>query len=98
MVPQRFGSGVKSKTTEAMSLGLPIVTSSVGAEGTGLEDGLSASITDDPQVFAERVIELYTRPDLWLEFAKRAFALASERFSKKAVKPLVAEMLDSLAG
>jgi GT2 family glycosyltransferase len=98
VVPQRFGSGLKSKVTEAMSLGLPLVVSTVGAEGTMLIDEQTAFITDDPERFAERVIELYTRSDLWLGFARRAYALAEQRYSRKSVEPQIARLMETGVG
>jgi GT2 family glycosyltransferase len=85
VAPQRFGSGVKHKVTEAMSLGLPLVASTAGAEGSGLVNGHSAYIADDPASFADGVVALYTRADLWLQFATRAHELALARFCRSAV-------------
>jgi len=93
VAPQRFGSGVKHKVTEAMSLGLPLVASTAGAEGSGLSNGESACVADDPATFAEGVVALYTRPDLWLRFATRAHELAIARFSRDAVMPEIDRMI-----
>ena len=37
--PMTFGSGIKTKNLEAMSLGLPVVTTSIGAENIDAVDG-----------------------------------------------------------
>ena len=42
VIPLRFGSGMKGKIGEAMAYGLPSVTTSIGAEGMGLVDGVDA--------------------------------------------------------
>ncbi len=52
IVPLRFGAGVKSKVAEALREGLPLVTTTVGAQGlTGIEK--SASVVDDPRAIAD---------------------------------------------
>jgi len=48
-----------------MSYGLPIVTTSIGAEGMNLVHKENAMICDTAEHFAESVVELYTSYDLW---------------------------------
>lgn len=50
--PMRLGAGVKLKTVEAALRGLPLVSTSVGAEGSGLIDGLHCHVADQPELFA----------------------------------------------
>lgn len=91
-IPLRFGAGLKQKVTESMAYGLPIVTTPVGAEGSGLVDGESAFITDEPTVFAERVVQLYQNADLWREFSRSSQEIARERFSDAAVSARLEEI------
>jgi glycosyltransferase involved in cell wall biosynthesis len=58
IAPIRFGSGMKGKIGEAMSRALPVVSTSVGIEGFGLEPGRDVLIGDTPEAFANAVIEL----------------------------------------
>jgi glycosyltransferase involved in cell wall biosynthesis len=44
VAPLRYGAGLKGKIVHAMSYGVPVVTTDIGAEGLGLEDGLTALI------------------------------------------------------
>src|ERR1700730_7197770 len=46
IAPLRYGAGMKGKVGEALAAGLPIITTSVGAEGMDLEDGKTARIAD----------------------------------------------------
>lgn len=58
VVPLRYGAGIKGKVVEAMKCGIPVMTTSVGAEGiVGAEDILA--IEDDADAFAERLAALY---------------------------------------
>lgn len=65
VVPLRYGAGVKGKILTAMAHGLPVVTTSIGAEGIGLIDGKEVLIADDPAGFARAVERLYSDPELW---------------------------------
>src|SRR5215203_826538 len=47
VAPLRFGGGMKGKVGEALSFGVPVVTTSTGAEGFGLMDGHDVVIADD---------------------------------------------------
>lgn len=58
IVPLRYGAGIKGKVVEAMSYGMPVVTTSIGAEGIiGAENILS--IANTPEAFVNAVVELY---------------------------------------
>jgi glycosyltransferase involved in cell wall biosynthesis len=65
IVPMRIGAGVKNKTMEALQYGVPVVATTVGAEGLELDDGDDAGVTDDPVAFAQRIIALVTDDALW---------------------------------
>ncbi|HAQ72225.1 MAG TPA: hypothetical protein DCR48_14725 [Flavobacteriales bacterium] len=58
IVPLRFGSGMKIKTFDALYRGLPLVTTSVGAEGIEIENKKHAYIVDEIDAFAETVISV----------------------------------------
>lgn len=60
--PMRYGAGVKLKTVEAALRGLPLVSTTVGAEGSGLVDGVHCCIADEPGKFAEALRGLFDSP------------------------------------
>jgi glycosyltransferase involved in cell wall biosynthesis len=59
VVPLRMGSGTRLKVLEAMAMHKPIVTTAIGCEGIEAVDGESVLIADHPELFAERVVELF---------------------------------------
>jgi len=75
VAPLRYGAGIKGKIATAMSVGLPNVVTSVGAEGMGLIDGRDCIIADTPEAIATAVCKLNTDKSLWtqLSFASRRF-------------------------
>lgn len=64
VAPLRAGSGIQTKNLEAMAMGTPIVTTSIGAMGMEVEVDKELLIADTPEMFAERVIHLIENPDI----------------------------------
>jgi len=56
--PLRLGSGVRNKTIASMAAGLPVVTTSRGAEGLGVAHERELLIADDPESFAGALVRL----------------------------------------
>ena len=57
LVPVLQGAGVKFKTVEALCHGVPVVTTTVGAEGIEGDD-LFAGLSDDPAELAEALVRV----------------------------------------
>lgn len=58
IVPIRIGSGIRMKILEAGVIGVPVVSTSVGAEGIPLVNGESAFLADDANTFVEDIVKL----------------------------------------
>lgn len=69
VAPLRYGAGIKGKVGLAMSRGLPVVTTSVGAEGMELRSGMNCEIADAPEEFAKQTIRLLSDQDHWLRLS-----------------------------
>jgi len=91
----RYGAGMKGKIGQSMSHGLPVVTTKIGAEGIGLIDNETALIADDPEVFANSVIRLYTDEELWNKVSVRSIEHIEMNYSKEVVGKKVADLLNS---
>ena len=72
VVPLRSGGGTRLKLLEAMSAGTPIVSTTLGAEGLGLEHGREAWLATDAAGLGLGVLSLMSDPD-----RARAMALAA---------------------
>ena len=93
VVPLRAGSGMKGKVGSSLSHGLPVVTTSIGAEGIGLIDRRTALIEDEPQGFARAVVELYEDRSLWTTLSIEGKAHIESLFSPSVVGPRLDEIL-----
>ena len=58
IVPLRLGAGIKIKVLESLASGLPVITTSVGAEGIIAENNRDVLIEDDPISFAKKLNNL----------------------------------------
>lgn len=64
VVPLLAGGGMRVKILDAWQWGLPIVSTSIGAEGIFLRAEENILIADEPHAFADAVIRLLTEPEL----------------------------------
>ena len=60
VVPIRIGGGTRLKIFEAMAMEKPVVSTTVGAEGLPLTNGVELRLCDEPEAFAEAVIQVLT--------------------------------------
>ena len=85
VAPLRYGAGMKGKIGMAMARGLPVVTTSVGAEGMQLVDGVHTLVADDPASFAEAVLRLYRDDVLWERLSVEARDHVAREWSPAAM-------------
>ena len=64
VVPIRYGSGTRLKILESFAHRVPVVSTTIGAEGLGVVDGVHLLLADDPDSFAAACERLLTEPDL----------------------------------
>ncbi|HET9393783.1 MAG TPA: glycosyltransferase [Candidatus Rubrimentiphilum sp.] len=77
--PLRFGAGLKGKILLALSAGIPVVTTSVGAEGIAQSPG-DLAVADDARSFASAVTRIYGDEAEWRRYSAGA-SRAAARFS-----------------
>lgn len=80
VVPLLSGSGMRIKIIEAMALGKPQVTTSIGAEGNPAKDGEEIMIADDPQEFARKIFQLVENKEFFDKMAENAYAFVKREF------------------
>jgi len=72
VAPMRIARGGQNKILEAMAMGGPVVTSSLGLEGIAATPGIDIFVADDPERFAAQVVQLMQNRALRMEVAGRA--------------------------
>jgi glycosyltransferase involved in cell wall biosynthesis len=77
VVPLRIGGGTRLKIYEAMAMCKAAVSTTVGAEGLDVNHGRDILLADEPEMFAEGVIELLRDPAKRRQFEAAAGAQAA---------------------
>jgi glycosyltransferase involved in cell wall biosynthesis len=72
VVPLLIGGGTRLKIVEAMGMDCPVVSSTIGAEGLGLNHDRELLLADDSKLFAEAILDLLDDPQRAEQLAKRA--------------------------
>jgi O-antigen biosynthesis protein len=97
VAPLRFGAGMKGKVTQCLATGLPVVTTSVGAEGLDVADGESILIGDEPAEMVERIVRAYRDDELWRLLSEAGQRVVSAICSPEAIEPVMRMLLGELA-
>ena len=93
LAPLRYGAGMKGKVTQALSAGLPVVTTPVGAEGLGAVDGQHILLGETAEELAERVLELYLDDRLWQHLSDSGRELIEDLASPGVQRRALDELL-----
>ena len=82
LAPIRFGAGIKGKLLEAMQMGTPSVTSTVGAEGIASDTNWNGFVTNNPETFANHAVALYTDSEIWAQSQQNGYKILEANFLK----------------
>ncbi|MGO8767049.1 MAG: glycosyltransferase [Limisphaerales bacterium] len=86
IAPLRYGAGMKGKIGEALSWGIPVVTTTIGAEGMNLVNGEDALIANSPAAFAEAVLRVYQDEALWRKLSRKGPVKVEDNWGYDVVK------------
>jgi glycosyltransferase involved in cell wall biosynthesis len=96
IAPLRFGAGMKGKIGQALSHGVPVVTTTIGCEGFSLTNGQHAMIADDPATLANSIFQVYTDRNLWGKLSENGHQYIQENLSPRVVQEKIHDALGSL--
>ncbi|MCK5402012.1 MAG: glycosyltransferase family 4 protein [Flavobacteriaceae bacterium] len=96
VAPLQFGAGLKGKLVDAMINGTPSVTTTIGAEGMYGKLNPNGYVTDNPQIFANKAIELYRNKVIWQEKQQNGFQIINTRFTKTKFEANFLKIIEKL--
>jgi sugar transferase (PEP-CTERM/EpsH1 system associated) len=80
VVPLRAGGGTRLKILEAMALGRPVVSTTIGCEGLEVVDWEHLLISDSPEQFAEKTVRLLTDQQLYQQISVNGRQLVEAQY------------------
>jgi glycosyltransferase involved in cell wall biosynthesis len=85
IVPLKIGSGTRLKIIEAWARGVPVVSTTIGAEGLGVVSGQQALLADDPADFTEAVASVLQNSQLSTRLVKEGYEHGMAHYSSEAI-------------
>ncbi len=94
IVPLRYGAGMKGKVGEALSHGLPVITTPVGSEGMGIASGEHAIVVESPEEWVQQITRLYHDEALWNHLSKNGQDLISSLYGSDKIRERARTLLN----
>lgn len=98
IAPLRSGSGVRVKILNALAMGLPVVSTSVGAEGLEVRDGEHLLIADTARDFADAVIRVMNDRELAINLSENGRKLVCDKYSWSTVGERLIQVYRTVEG
>ena len=83
VIPLRVGGGTRIKAFEAMAMGCPMVSTSIGVEGLDIHEGQHFLRGDSAQAFAAEVVRLLKSPTVCMDISQRARQCVESQFGHR---------------
>lgn len=96
LVPLKFGAGLKGKIFDALKNNLPVVTTTIGAEGIYGDLDPNGFITDDIEEFVEKARVLYTDKEEWNRTVNNGKNVLNNRFLEESYLDLFSSRISCL--
>ncbi|WP_369922098.1 glycosyltransferase [Marinomonas polaris] len=87
LAPLRFGAGIKGKLVEAMQMGTPSITTTIGAESMYGELPWNGIIKDDNETFVDAAVSLYEDKESWLLMQQNGNRILQARYQAEEWEP-----------
>lgn len=98
VVPLRVGGGMRLKILEAMAMGIPVVSTSIGCEGIKVENKKNILIADNAVDYAVMVIRMMKGEFDIEELVKRGFELIHSNYSWQRIAEQYDRIYQTVAG
>ncbi|GAA5215537.1 glycosyltransferase family 4 protein [Corallincola platygyrae] len=96
LAPLRFGAGIKGKLADAMRLGTPSVTTSVGAEGMASQEHWPGAVADNEDSFVASAVQLYSNAQDWQLASEKSLDVLYAKFDGKLIAARLLNQIETL--
>ncbi|MFG6428493.1 glycosyltransferase family 4 protein [Roseateles sp. LYH14W] len=93
VIPLRVGGGTRIKAFEAMAMGLPVVSTTIGIEGLDVDDGTHFLRADGAEALASATLKLIADGTLRLKLSRAARELVEARFGHRVAADVFGRIL-----
>ena len=97
VVPIRFGSGTRVKILESFAHRVPVVSTTLGAEGLDVEDGVHLLLADEPEELAAAAVRLLGDTELRVRLTEAAEQRYLERYDGRSANQDVRRLVEDVA-
>lgn len=94
IVPLLSGSGIRIKIAEAMSMGVPVITTSLGAEGLLVKNNEDIFLCDKANEMADTIVRLSSQVGLLVESGRNGTKTIASNHSPEAATALLLELFE----
>ena len=85
VIPVKVGGGMRVRILECFARGVPVITTTIGAEGIDVADGQNIFIEDEEEKFAQRIVEVLATEPLRSKVVLNAKNLVMEKYDWSVV-------------
>jgi sugar transferase (PEP-CTERM/EpsH1 system associated) len=96
VTPLRAGGGTRLKILEAMALGRPVISTTIGCEGLEVEDGKHILIGDTPEIFAQQTARLLSDSKIYNHISENARKLVTEQYDWDVITEKLLRVYDQV--
>jgi len=96
LVPLFSGGGIRIKILEAMAIGKPIISTSIGAEGIDVKNMKNIIISDDKENFIKSIKLLFTNKKIRDDLSKNSRKLIEEKYSFEVIEKEINHIIENL--
>ena len=81
ILPLRIGSGTRIKVFEALAMGIPVVSTTLGVKGLPVRDGIHFLRADTAQEFTDAIHTLFSEPEQCLRLSRQGRELVENNYT-----------------
>ncbi|MET3027856.1 glycosyltransferase family 4 protein [Flavobacterium sp. UW10123] len=93
VAPLRYGAGIKGKIGQSLEFGLPLVTTSIGAEGFDFGENKKVLVGDSSQEIVNNILLLYQNKELWEKISADSQKVI-EPFSVNSIEKKILSLIE----
>ncbi|PWR70694.1 glycosyltransferase family 4 protein [Methanospirillum lacunae] len=97
IVPLKFESGTRFKILEAGACKIPVVSTTLGAEGIPVTHEIDILIADEPDSFSRAIISLISNPEYAKKIGNKLHSLIAEKYDIPALINEGREIIESIS-